>query len=50
MKIQIDTQSRRAVKEFTQRSNRLKRKHALVVVFRQIARTSKQKLISQGQG
>jgi hypothetical protein len=52
MKIQIDTQSKRAVKELTQRSKRLKTKHGLVVVapIHQIARTSKQKLTPQGQG
>jgi hypothetical protein len=52
MKIQIDTQSTRAVKELTQRSKRLKTKHGLVVVapIHQIAGTSKQKLTPQGQG
>jgi len=52
MKIQIDTQSKRAVKELTQRSKRLKTKYGLVVVapIYQIARTSNQKLIPQGQG
>jgi hypothetical protein len=52
MKIQIDTQSKRAVKELNERSNRLKTEHGLVVVapIHQIARTSKQKVIPEGQG
>jgi hypothetical protein len=52
MKIQTDTQSKRAAKQLTQRSKRLKTKHGLVVVapIHQIARTLKQKLITQGQG
>jgi hypothetical protein len=52
MKIQIDTRSKRAVKELTQRSKILKTKYGLVVVapIHQIPTTSKQKLIPQGQG
>jgi hypothetical protein len=52
MKIQIDTQSKRAVKELTQRSKRLKTKHGLVVVapIDQIARTLKTKANTPGPG
>jgi hypothetical protein len=52
MKIQIDTQSKRAVKELTQRSKRLKTKHGLVVVapIHQIARTLKESSYPRPRG